>query len=298
MTNVLSTLVSPMPLTDPLLAKPSLEFILFSNQLSSHTAAADADEIWKDNSSSFGQLFCQKLVEPDSIVTQRISTCLLDRSLYERLTRLITLLPKQCIRNSVQQITIRPNEPSNRPQRPYNNEHRRSSNRPTFQQNSYASYSTPRYPNSQNPRPYSNQQGNPNGQFIDRRSQQPDRYSSYAGDQQYQPRGPPKGPYYNNSYHQQPQQQQPKRRPPASQPNNQQASNQNQNQQQRGNGRKGFGGTSFLVPPLSFKFSFLSQEIDKMHLVIPVPIRILISHFIVGHTKTLLTQTMSFYIAC
>jgi hypothetical protein len=235
-TNVLSALVSPAISTEPILIKPQLESILFSNRLSSNDAADDADSIWKEESSPFSQVFCKKIDEIDSTPTKRISTCLLDRSLYERLTRLIILLPKQCIRNSVQQLSIRPNDQPHRPPRS-NHDNRRPPNRPSFQQNSLQSYQTQRYPNPQNPRPYPNfnysyQQGNPNGHFIDRRSQQQNRYpptfAPYPGDQQYQPRGPPKNNSYNNSN------QQPKKKP---QTNNQQAPN----QQQRGT-KKGSGG--------------------------------------------------------
>lgn len=229
-TNVLSALLSPVPLTESLLVKPSLESILFSNYLSSHVAAADADEIWKETSSPLGQLFCKKHVEINAIPSKRISTCLLDRSLYERLTRLITLLPKQCVQNSVQQITLRPNDQSNRPNR-FPNDQRRPTNRPSFQHNSHHSNAMPRYSNQQNPRPYgnpyySNQQGN----FTDRRPQQSDRYPWHPADQYYQPRGPPRNNFYDNTYQEQQQQQQQRRRPHA--PNN----------QQHGPGRKGFGG--------------------------------------------------------
>lgn len=234
LTNISSTLLSPVPLTDSQFDKTSLESILFSNHLSSHTAAADADEIWKEISSPFGELFCQKHVQIDAIPSKRISTCLLDRSLYERLTRLIILLPKQCVQNSAQQITIRSNDSYNRSTRTPNN-HRRPPNRPSFQQNYQQSNPTPRYSNPQNPRPYgnqyySNQQGNSSGNFVDYRSQQSNRYPP---DQYYQPRGPPRNNFYNNTYQeQQQQQQQPRRRPPAS----------NDQQQQRGTSRRGFGG--------------------------------------------------------
>ena len=233
MTNVLSALLSPVPLTESFLVKPSLESILFSNHLSSHAAAADADEIWKERSSPLGQLFCEKRVEINAIPSKRISTCLLDRSLYERLTRLIALLPKQCVQNSVQQITLRPNDQSNRPTR-FPNDQRRPTHRPSFQHNSHQ---MPRYSNPQNPRPYgnpyySNQQGNPNGNFTDRRPQQSNRYPSHPVDPYYQPRGPPRNNFYDNTYQEQQQQ---RRRQPA--PNN----------QQRGTGRKGFGGQSHFL---------------------------------------------------
>ncbi len=250
-TNVLSSFISPALSTEPILIRPPLESILFSNRLSSHDAADDADGIWKEESSPFGQMFCRKIDEIDSTPTKRISTCLLDRSLYERLTRLIILLPKQCIRNSVQQVIIRPNEQFHRPPRS-NYDHRRPPNRASFQQNSLRSpYPMPRYPNPQNPRPnsnfnYYNQQGNSNGYFVDRRSQQqqqqnrhPPPFAPYPGDQQYQPRGPPKNNSYNNGH------QQPKK--------NQQTNNQQQ-QQQRGT-KKGFGGGG-EHPLLVFKRTF------------------------------------------
>jgi len=223
-----------------MIIKPPIESILFSNRLSSHDAADDADCIWKEESSSFGQMFCTKTDEIQIKATKRISTCVFDRSLYERLTRLINLLPKQCIRNSVQQPFIRHNEQQHRPQRS-NNDNRRPLHRPSFQQNSSQSYSMPRYPPAQNPRPYgnsnyANQQGNPNGYFVDRRSQQQQQnryptppYGQYPADQQYQQKGPPKNNSYNNGNQQQ------KKRPPT---NNQQGSNQ---YQQRG-AKKGSGG--------------------------------------------------------
>ncbi len=259
----MSALISPAISIEPILIKPPLESILFSNRLSSSDAADDADGIWKEESSPLGQMFCKKIEEIDSTPTKRISTCLLDRALYERLTRLIILLPKQCIRISVPQFAIRQNDQQYRQQRP-NNGQRRPQNRPTFQQNSLQSYQPPRYGNPQNPRPpgnynYSYPQGIPNGYFVDRRSQpqnrQPypqapypgDRYpypqapypgdwhpqpqAPYPGDQQYQPRGPPKNNSYNNNNNNN--HQQPKKKP---QTNNQQASN-----QQRGT-KKGFGG--------------------------------------------------------
>jgi len=280
-TNVLSGLILPPPSNESSIIKPPLESILFSNRLSSHDAADDADCIWKEDSSPFGQMFCTKIDEIQIIAKKRISTCLFDRSLYERVTRLITLLPKQCICNSVQQLSIRPNELQPRPPRPnYGNRH--PSNRPSFQQNSLQSYPMPRYPPVQNIRQYSNsnysnQQGNPNGHFIDRRSQQQNRYppasyaqypvdqqqqqnryppasyAQYPVDQQQQNRYPPpsyaqypadqqhqqKGPPKNNSYNNGHQQQ--KKKPQA---NNQQASNQ-YHQQQRGT-KKGSGGMYYL----------------------------------------------------
>ncbi|CAF4296262.1 unnamed protein product, partial [Rotaria magnacalcarata] len=62
------------------------------------------------------------------------------RNLYERLAHLIRLLPKQCIRNNVQQFSIRQNnqqqqQQQQKPQRS-NNDNRRSFHRATFQQNS------------------------------------------------------------------------------------------------------------------------------------------------------------------
>ncbi len=240
-------------MNEPIIIKPLLESILFSNRLSSNDAADDADCIWKEESSSFGQMFCTK---PDKIqikATKRILTCVFDRSLYERLTHLINLLPKQCIRNSVQQPFIRHNEQQHRPPRS-NNDTRRPLHRPSFQQNSSQSYSMPRYPPAQNSRPYmnlsySNQQGNPNGHFVDRRSQQQqqNRYSTpsyvqYPADQQYQQyqqKGPPRNNSYNNGNQQQ------KKKP---QTNNQQGSNQYQQRGvKKGSGSGGNGnGKCFL----------------------------------------------------
>jgi hypothetical protein len=274
-TSVLSTIVFPPLSNEPIVTTSPLESILYSNRLSSHDAADDADCIWKKESSPFGQMFCTKSNEIQTITVKRISTCLLDRSLYERLTRLIALLPKQCIRNSVQQLSIRHNDQqSHRPPRS-NNEYRRPTHRPSFQQNSLQSYPTQRHPTNQNPRQYSNasysnQQGNFNGYFVDRRSQQQNRYppppfAPYPSDQQQQQnryppqpfapyppdqqqqqqqnRYPPdqqKGPPKNNSYNNNNQQQQKKK----SQTNNQQASN--QHQQQRGPKKGPGGGKSFV----------------------------------------------------
>ena len=71
-----------------------LDTILFSNQLSSQNAADGADCIWKEESSSLGQIFCKKIPSHVPIATKRIPSCLFDRTLYERLSRLIELLPK------------------------------------------------------------------------------------------------------------------------------------------------------------------------------------------------------------
>jgi hypothetical protein len=218
-------------LNEPILIKPPLESILFSNRLSSHDAADDADCIWKEESSPFGQMFCKKLDENQIIPTKRISTCLLDRSLYERLTRLVNLLPKQCIRISVPQLSIRHNEQQQHrpPQRSNNNNNHRPSNRPSFQQNALQL----RYPSAQNSRQYPNS----NGYFVDRRSQQQNRYpppsfTQHSTDQSYQQKGSPKSNSYNNNGRQQ----QPQNK--KSQTTNQQTLNQHQ---QRGT-KKGSGG--------------------------------------------------------
>jgi hypothetical protein len=176
--SVLTNLVILPPPNESIIIKPPLESILFSNRLSSNDAADEADCIWKEKSSPFGQIFCTKTNEHQIIPTKRISTCLLDRSLYERLTRLIILLPKQCIRNSVQQFSFRHNgQQPNRPPRPNHHTHR-PSNRPSFTQNALH-----RFPNSQNPRQhpyqnYPNQLGYQEGYFVDpRQQQQPNRYA-------------------------------------------------------------------------------------------------------------------------
>jgi hypothetical protein len=64
--------------------KTPLESILFPNQLASNNAG-DADSIWKETSSLFGQMLCTKIPELRTIATKQISTCLFNRSLYERL---------------------------------------------------------------------------------------------------------------------------------------------------------------------------------------------------------------------
>ena len=247
--------------------KPQLESILFTNRLSSHDAADNADCIWKDESSSFGQMFCTRTNEIQITPTKRISTCLLDYSLYERLTRLVNLLPKQCIRNSVQQLSIRPNGPQQqRSQRPNNNNNQRPSHRPSFQQNSSQAYHMQRFPPSQNPRQYmnpnySNQQGNMDGYFVDRRSQQQQQnryppplstFNPQSGDYQNQQKGPPKNNSYGGGY--QPQ----KKKQPT---NNQQASNQRGTKKGSGNGS---GGKCPLF--VSFYFSFIRKSITKKNI--------------------------------
>ncbi|CAF0845777.1 unnamed protein product [Rotaria sp. Silwood1] len=203
-TNNLSNFISSPLSNEPTVIKSPLESILFSNRLSSQDAADDADGIWKEESSLFGQIFCTKTMEIPILTSKRISTCLFDRALYERLTNLITLLPKQCVHNSVQQLSIRQNgqQQQHRPPRP-NNDNRRPSNRATFQQNSSQIHSNQRFPTAQNSRSYGNsnysyQQGNPGGHFVDRRQQQQNRYPPPSSSTQQ----------FGN-YHQQQQQQQP-----------------------------------------------------------------------------------------
>ena len=236
-TNILSSLIFPPAASEPIVIKTALESILYSNRLSSSDAADDADCIWKDHSSTLGQIFCTKIEEIPIVVTRRVSSCLLDRTLYERLARLVSRLPKQCVRPNVQQQTIRPNDQNHRSTRP-NHDNRRPppANRTTFQQNSAQMYNRQQLP--QNPRPYSNysnQQTNPNGYFNDRRQQQQqqqqNRYPqpNFAPYPMDQPQ-PPK----NNSNNQQQQKKKP-------QNNNQTGSNQHYPPQQRGP-KKGGGG--------------------------------------------------------
>ncbi|CAF0787758.1 unnamed protein product [Adineta steineri] len=257
--DILSKLLFCPLSNEPNLVKPQLETILFPSRLPSHDAADDADGIWKEVSSPFGQMFCTKIDETPTIVTRRVSTCLLDYSLYERLTRLVTLLPKQCIRNSAQQLSIRSNAQQYRSQRS-NNDNRRPSHRPSFQQNSSQSYHNQRFPSGQNSRPYMNQnypnqQGNPGGYFVDRRSQPQNRYpppqpsfAPYPNEHQQQ-KGPPKNnPHGGNNGQQQQQQQKKKNQTNNQQGPNQQGSNQprpnqqQQHQQQQRNTKKGSGG--------------------------------------------------------
>ncbi len=96
------------------------------------------------------------------MATKQISKCLFDCSLYERLTHLIALLPKQCIQTNIQQQSIRHNKPLRQPQPHSNNDHRRSHNRPSFQQNHLQTFS---------PRQHTTQQENSNRNFVDRRQQ-------------------------------------------------------------------------------------------------------------------------------
>ncbi len=255
-TNILLKLHFVPLSNEPITAKLQLESILFPNHLSSHDAADNADCIWKEESSPFGQMFCAKTNEIPMTATKRISTCLLDYSLYERLTRLVNLLPKQCIRNSVQQLSIRHNGQPYRPQRP-NNDNRRSSHRPSFQQNSSQAYHMQRFPTPRQYMNYSNQQGNIDGYFVDRRlQQQQNRYpppplffTPNSGDYQHQQKGPPKNNSYAGGY-QQPQKKQPT--------NNQQGSNQRGTKKGSGNG--GSGKYSLFV---SFYFSFIKKPITK-----------------------------------
>lgn len=72
----------------------SLDSILVSARLSSQDAADDADCIWKDDISVFGKIFCAKNANDEPKLVQRVSTCLLYRQLYERLTIMIDQLPK------------------------------------------------------------------------------------------------------------------------------------------------------------------------------------------------------------
>ena len=176
-----------------ILNESPLESILFSNRLSSQDAAADADCIWKEKSSPLGQIFCTKTNEFQTKATKRISTCLFDRSLHERLTRLIALLPKQCIRNTIHALPVSHGEQlnqllsSSRPQM-------RLINRNTSQQNSSQTRPAQRFSAPRNSRQYvklygSNQQGSPSGSLTDQRprpllqQQQQSRYSlrSYYG---------------------------------------------------------------------------------------------------------------------
>ncbi|UJR15929.1 hypothetical protein I4U23_002849 [Adineta vaga] len=259
MTNILSKLMFSTVTNEPLSTKPQIESILFPNLLSLHN---DEDCMWKDQSSPLGQLFCSKTNGTKTKVTKRVSTCLLDRSLYERLTRLIILLPKECIRTSSQQMSVRSNNGQQyRSQRP-NNDNRRPSNRPSFQQNSSQIYNNQRFPTNQNVRhhmnpTYQNQQNNAGGYFVDRRSQQqrqqqqqqqqpqqhyryPQSPSSFAPHpNDYQQKG--SGPKHN--FHAGGQQQQQQKKNPSTN-NNQQGSNQHPQQQQRGP-KKGSGGNKF-----------------------------------------------------
>lgn len=202
-------------LEDIMQIKSPLDSILFSNRLSSHDAADDADCIWKEESSELGKIFCTKIDQIETNVTKRISTCLFDRNLYDRVTHLVALLPKEYVRNSFQQFSVRPNAQNqqHRNQR-YNNENRRPMHRPTFQQNlSNANSPSQRPANSQNYRQYPN----PGGQFVDRRQQQQQQQNWYptsqsSPSQSYNPRpqqpnrhsiGPPSAQHPGNHQQQQ-----------------------------------------------------------------------------------------------
>lgn len=248
-TNILSSLVFPPPASEPIAIKAPLESILFCNRLSSSDAADDADCIWKDHSSALGQMFCTKTEEIPVILSKRISSCLLDRSLYERLTRLVNLLPKECVRNSGQQQTIRPNEQNHRSTRG-NHDGRRPppANRLSFQQNSAQIHNRQQAPPNMRPSysNYGNQQSNPNGHYIDRRQPQQQQYyqnrypqpnfAPYPMDSQYQPKGPPKNNPYNNN------QQQQKKKTQNNNNNTNQATSNSYPPQQRGPKKGGGGG--------------------------------------------------------
>ncbi|CAF1068470.1 unnamed protein product [Adineta ricciae] len=234
--DILSKLFFAPIKTEPLTTKPQLESILFSNFLSVHN---DDDGMWKEQSSQFGQMLCSKSIDVQKQVTKRVSTCLLDRSLYESLTRVVALLPKECIRTSSQQFSVRPNNNGQhyRPQRS-NNDNRRFSNRPSFQQNSLQMYHNQRFPPGQNVRQhmnpnYSDQNSSATGYFVDRRSQQQNRYPPAPYSNDHQPRGaaPKHNPHSGGQHqHQHQHQQQKKKNPP------------NDNQQTQRGSKKGQGG--------------------------------------------------------
>ncbi|CAF3322356.1 unnamed protein product [Rotaria socialis] len=202
--STLAKIVLPSPSNEPLLIKPPLESILFTSRLSSQDAADEAHCIWKEESSPLGQLLCTKTIETQTQITKRVSTCLFDRNLYERLTHLIRLLPKQCIRSNVQQFSIRQNSQQQQQQhKPHrsNNDNRRPSHRATFQQNlSQVNSPIQGFPGAQNSRQYvnanySNQQGNPGGYFVDRRQPQQQQHNRY-------PPPPAATQHYGNQYQQ------------------------------------------------------------------------------------------------
>ena len=193
--SVLSSLIlQPIP-TDSILKSP-LELILFSNQLSSHDAAADADAVWTDKSSSLGQMFCEKTVRTEMKVKKRVPSCLLDRTLYERLTRLITLLPKQCPIASYPSVDRRGPNPrySEGPRKPRSEFYPR--NRPDFTQRN--DVPRPRPPPNFAPYPqhyigpaYPDQMRSGNPPRY-RHPQQPPLQRPHPAEQHYQARGPPR----------------------------------------------------------------------------------------------------------
>jgi hypothetical protein len=108
-TNVSTISIFPSTISQ-CLVQDSLASILSEQHLSSHEAADAAESVWKHTSSSFGQMLCLKSNDNKTIATKRISSCLFDWFLYERLTRLVRLLPKQCPSNShVSQYSVRGN---------------------------------------------------------------------------------------------------------------------------------------------------------------------------------------------
>ena len=203
-----------MPLTsasiEPVLKSP-LEAILFSDRRLS--IDDDTECLWKVQSSPFAQMFCRKIDDSAIMPVQRMAVCLFDRSLYRRLTHLVALLPKQCLRNATPQVSFRPprqqqqhQQQAYRPPRPFMDQHR-PNHRPSFPQNLHQgnaqsrarppnfhqptnphgphSYANPdRHPNEQRPVPQQHLQymnGPPHPQFV-----------PHPADHGYQPRGPPR----------------------------------------------------------------------------------------------------------
>ena len=179
-----SLIVQPTIATD-LVPKSPLELILFSDALSS----CEAEAVRTDQSSSMGQMLCMKTVEVPRRAQKRVSSCLLDRSLYERLTRLITLLPKQC--PIVSHPTVDRRAPNPRfPEGP-----RRQ--RPEYHPRHRLEF-TPRNEVFQHFRPVYPEQIRPANPARYRHPQQPAPLRPNPGDQYYQTRGPPR---YNAQQH-------------------------------------------------------------------------------------------------
>lgn len=88
-TNTVSSFVS-----NPSSIKISLESVLFPERLSFNAVTHSMKSIGKESCSPLGEILCEKTPNITTVVTQQVSTCLFDRSLYERLTRLVALLLK------------------------------------------------------------------------------------------------------------------------------------------------------------------------------------------------------------
>ena len=254
---------------EPALKSP-LEAILFADRRSS--IDDDTDCLWTTESSPFAQMFCRKIDDSSIMPVQRMAVCLFDRSLYRRLTHLVALLPKQCIRNSAPQVSFRPprqQQQQQQQQQAYRSprppmDHWRPNHRPSFPQNLPPGNGHPRtrppnfyqHNNPPGPHQYVNTARYPNEQRP-----VPQQYPQYINgppqpmDHAYQPRGPPKHVRPEGAHQQQKKQ---SGTPPSH--DNQQAPRPNQ----RPNNKKNSGASGqyslFLTPHPNPSISSRSQN--------------------------------------